>query len=127
LLRIGQLVISLPLVILSSVPSVGSDSSAIAVLKKKGHTRSGPLFVIEAEPSALEKWKATRTVLADDTATAERRNEAVRVAREFAELEQHRAELQEKLTELNQHINEQGFRRLTTVRAASAGGPTSRS
>ena len=54
-------------------------------LKEKGLSRSGRLFVIEAEDPVLEKWKATRAVLADYSRVAVRMNEAEQAAREQAE------------------------------------------
>jgi hypothetical protein len=101
--------LSLMLVGFSAVPSPGAEPRALTVLKEKGLTRSGRLFVIEAEESVVEKWRGTRAVLADYTATAGRRGEAELAARESAQLEERRAALQERLNELNQAINEQGF------------------
>ena len=51
---------------LSSRRSVaGGRSAAHGPFSRKRASRSGRLFVLEAEDSALEKWKATRAVLAD--------------------------------------------------------------
>ena len=108
-LPIRHFVLSLPLVVFATVPSLAADPPAIAALKEKGLTRSGRFFVIEAEDAVVEKWKATRVAVADCLATAGRKDEADRVARELADLEDRRAALQEDLNELNQQINEQSF------------------
>jgi hypothetical protein len=107
--RLRRFVLSLSLLALSSVPSLGADSPALTVLKEKGLTRSGRLFVIEAEKPVLEKWKETRALLADYLTIAGRKNESDLAARESAQLEERRVELQERLNQLNQQINEQGF------------------
>ena len=112
LLRIRHFMSALTIVVFPPVLVLGADSPAVAVLKEKGLTRSGRLFVIEAEKPVLEKWKEARSVLADYLATAERKNESDLAARESEELQAHCAELQEKLTELNQQINEQGFQQV---------------
>ena len=109
MLRIRHLILSLPFVVLAPVASLGADPRPMALLKEKGLSRSGRLFVLEAEDSVLEKWKATRAVLADYSRVAARMNEAEQAARELAQLEARRVELQERLNELNQQINEQGF------------------
>ncbi len=108
-IQVRHFVMVLPFVVLSSGVSLGADSRAIAVLKEKGLTRSGRFFVIEAEEPVLQKWQETRAVLASYTAAAGRKNEVDLSARELAQLEERRAELQEKLNDLNQQINEQGF------------------
>ncbi len=112
MLRIRHFIMALPIVVFSPVLALGADSPAIGALKEKGLTRSGRLFVIEAEKPVLEKWKEARGVLADYLATAERKNEADLAARESEQLEAQRTELQEKLNELNQQINEQGFQQV---------------
>ena len=109
MLRIRHFALSLPLVVFSSVLSHGADSPAIALLKEMDLTKSGHFFVIKAEQPVLEKWEKTRAVLAHNIATDERKKEAELAARQLAQLEQRRVELQEKLNELNQQINEQGF------------------
>ncbi|MDR3623172.1 MAG: hypothetical protein P4L85_27715 [Paludisphaera borealis] len=109
MLRIRHFVLTLPLVVFPSAPSLGSDSPAIAGLKEKGLARSGRFFVIDAEKPVLEKWKETRAMLTDHLATADRMQVAELSARELAQLEERRVELQAKLDEMNQQINEQGI------------------
>ena len=99
----------LSLVVLSTGVSSAADSPAIAVLKEKGLTRSGRFFVIEAEEPVLQKWQESRAVIASYAAAAGRKNEADLSARELSQLEARRTELQNKLNDLNQQINEQGF------------------
>jgi hypothetical protein len=120
-LRIRHFVSSLMLVGLSTLPSQGADRPATTILKEKGLTRSGRLFVIEAEDSVLEKWRSTRAMLAEYTATAGRRSQAEQAARESAQFEERRVELQQRLNELNQAINEQGFQQLGNNRPAGFG------
>lgn len=108
-LRIRHIVLSLPLVVVSPALSLGADSPAVAALKEKGLTRSGRLFVLEAEKAVLEKWKDSRAAVAEYAAAARRRDEAERVAGDLAQLEGRRVELQQNLDELNQQINLQGF------------------
>jgi hypothetical protein len=114
LLRLHYVALSLPLIVFSSAPSLWADSPAIAVLKEKGLTRSGRVFVIEAEKPALEKSSKIRSALAEYTAAVERKNEAELAAREYAQLEERRVEFQQKLDQLNQQINEQGFQQAST-------------
>ena len=101
--------LALPLVVFSPVLSLGADSPAIKALKEKGLTRSGRFFLLDAEQPVLDKWKSTRAVMADYNAVAARRNEAELAARESAQLEGRRTELQEHLNDLDQKINVQGF------------------
>jgi hypothetical protein len=106
-------VLALALIAFSTALSLGADPPAMKVLKEKGLTRSGRLFVIDAENTVLEKWKETRAVLADHAATAGRKSEADLAARGLAGLEERRVELQQGLDDLNQRINEQGFSTVT--------------
>ncbi|APW61839.1 hypothetical protein [Paludisphaera borealis] len=108
--RICHVVLTLPLVVFSPAPSQAADSPAIAGLKEKGLARSGRFFVIDAEKPVLEKWKEARAVLTDHLATADRMKEAELSTRDLAQLEERRVELQAKLDEMNQQINEQGIR-----------------
>jgi hypothetical protein len=107
--RLRHLVLVLPLMVISSAPSLGDDSPAMTVLKEKGLARSGSVFVIEAEKPVLEMSAQIRGVAAEYFATAERKNESDLRAQDFAQLEERRGELQERLDQLNQQINEQGF------------------
>lgn len=109
MLRIRHIALSLPLVVFTSALSLGADSPAITLLKGKDLTRSGHFFVITAEKPIMEKWEGARPVLADYLATAERKNETELAARQLAQLEERRVDLQERLNWLNQQINEQGF------------------
>ncbi len=109
MLRLHHVVLCLPLIVFASAPSLRADSPAFAALKEKGLTRSGRVFVIEAEKPILEKSSKIRSALAELTAAAERRYEAELAAREYAQLEERRVELQQRLDQLNQQINEQGF------------------
>ena len=81
MLRLHHAVLSLPLIVFASAPSLRADSPAIAVLKEKGLTRSGRVFVIEAEKTVLEKSSKIRSALAELTAAAERKYEAELAAR----------------------------------------------
>ena len=53
--------------------------------------------------------KEARATLASHAELAQRKDQADQADRELAQLEAHQKELQEKLNELNQQINEQGF------------------
>ena len=110
MLRLHHAVLSLPLIVLATAPSLRADSPAIAALKEKGLTRSGRVFVIEAEKTVLEKSSKIRSALAELTAAAERKYEAELAAREYAQLEERRGGVAaEALDQLNQQINVQGF------------------
>ena len=106
---IRHCVLSLPLVVLPAALAFAADSPAIPALKEKGLSRSGRLFVIEAEGPVIEKVKEARAVVAEYAAIAARKIEAQRATQELAQLEERRAEIQEKLDEMNQLITEQGF------------------
>jgi hypothetical protein len=109
MLRLCHLVLFLPLMVFSSAPSLGDESPAMTLLKEKGLARSGSVFVIEAERPVLEMSSKIRGVVAEYLATAERKNESELRAQDYAQLEEHRVELQQRLDQLNQQINEQGF------------------
>jgi hypothetical protein len=108
-LRLRHFVLSLPLVVFTSVLSLGADSPAMDVLKQKGLTRSGRIFVLDEEEPVLEKWTNIRAVLAKHTAAVERKNDVEQAAQEFEQLEERRVALQQNLDQLNQQINQQGF------------------
>ena len=55
----------------------------MSTLKEKGLTRSGRFFVIEKEKTVVDKWKETR-IVADYSATSERKAQADQAARENA-------------------------------------------
>jgi prefoldin subunit 5 len=109
MLRIVSFVLVLPIVALAPAHSAAADSPAVTALKAKGLSRSGRVFVIEAERSVLDRWKEIRTAIADHAAAERRKNEAERIEQETAQLEEHRRELQAQLDVLNQQINEQGL------------------
>jgi hypothetical protein len=104
-----HLLFALPLIVFARSLSLADEPAGVDVLEKKGLTRSGRFFVIQAETTVLEKWKATRVILADHAATIRRKDEADFATRRRAGLDDRRAELQRNLDELNQRINEQGF------------------
>jgi hypothetical protein len=109
MLRFRHLLLFPPVMIFSSAPSLGDDSPAITMLKEKGLARSGRVFVIEAEKRVLEMSSKIRGVMAQYITTVERKNESELRARDYAQLEERRVELQQQLDQLNQAINEQGF------------------
>ena len=109
MLRLHHVVLSLPLIVSSSVQALSADPPAMIVLKEKGLTRSGRIFVIEAEDPVLEKSSMIRRVLAEFTATVQRQNEAELAARDTGQLEERRVVLQRNFDQLDQQINQQGF------------------
>jgi prefoldin subunit 5 len=109
MLRLHHVVLFLPLIVFSSAHALSADPPAMNVLKETGLTRSGRIFVIEAEDPVIEKSSTIRSVQAEYTATLERKNETELATREFAQLEERRVELQQNLDQLNQQINQQGF------------------
>ncbi len=121
MLRLNHVVVALPLIVFSSTPFVWADSPAIAILKEKGLTRSGRYFVIEAEKPVLQSSSKIRSALAEYTSVVERKNEAELAARDYAQLEERRVDLQQNLDQLNQRINEQGFQQQGNSRAGGFG------
>ena len=87
--------------------SRAADPAAESTLKEKGLTKSASTFVIEAERPVLAKMKEVRGIFANYAILADRQAAAEHVATQLAQLEEHRAELQSNLEEVNERIIEQ--------------------
>ena len=96
----------------SWTPSPGADSPALAILKAAGLAKSGRVFVIEDEAPALARIKETRAAITAYAALADRQARVEQAATQLTQLEEHRAELQEQLTDLNQRIIEQSSQQI---------------
>ena len=104
--------------------SRGADPAAEATLKEKGLTKSVSTYVIEAEKPVLAKVKEVRGLFANYAMLAERQATAENVAMQSAQLEEHRAELQSTLDDLNERIIEQGGAQANNLpRRGMPGGP----
>lgn len=103
--------VGLPLlfVILGSVgdASRAADPAAEATLKEKGLAKSASTFVIEAEKPVLARMKEVRGIFANYAILADRQAGAEQVATQVARLDEHRAELQSNLEDVNEKILEQ--------------------
>lgn len=117
--RSHHFALCLPLVLCVGAHGIASDSPSLAKLRTKGLSKSGRYLVIGDEEVVLGRWKASRVTLASSLEVAERRRAAEQEVRNAAELESLRQELQERLNDLNQQINEQN---LSTALPPS-GGP----
>jgi hypothetical protein len=115
--------LSLFLMLLGSSRSLGAEQSTVSALKEKGITKSGVTLVIEAEKPVLTKVKEVRELLTNTIAATTRKAEAEQAITELARLKESRADLQEKLNELNQLINEQGFQQANNAPRPGNGPP----
>jgi predicted RNase H-like nuclease (RuvC/YqgF family) len=86
----------------------GGDSVAEAILKNKGLTRVGRVFVdTAAEQPVLDKMKEIRVTFASYAMVAEKQAIAESIPMQVAELEQQRQMLQATVSTLNQQISAQ--------------------
>jgi hypothetical protein len=92
----------------SGKTSEGADPAAEATLKEKGLTKSVSTYVIDAEKPVLAKMKEVRGLFANYAMLADRQAAAEQATMQAAQLEEHRAELQSSLEDLNERIVEQG-------------------
>jgi hypothetical protein len=106
--RLHFVLLSVPLVALwSSLASGADDPPPFKVLEEKGLTRVGRYLVIEAETPVLDKWKSTRTLLADHARASEQARQAALAAQQVAQLDRGRSQLEQTLNDLNQEIHAQ--------------------
>lgn len=103
--------IELALILLAIMPgwSRGADSPPVTALKDMGLTKSGHVFVIEAEKPVLEKMKDVRAVANGYADAADRQAAAEQLIYQIAQREERCAELQANVNEMNQRINQQSF------------------
>jgi len=85
----------------------GADPAAEAALKAKGLTKSGRVYVIEAEAPVLVKMKEVKAVYAAYAAAVERQDAADQFASQVAGMEQQRQAMQSNLNALNQAVTQQ--------------------
>lgn len=109
MLKVRPVAWPFPVLVLAASVSLAADSPALTALKEHGLTRSGRFFVIDAEKPALQKMKEARAAVAEFSAAEGRRQESGRASGELAQLEAFRTELRQRLEDMNQQINEQGF------------------
>ncbi len=86
--------------LLGSATARGADPAA--VLKEKGLTKSGTVYLIEDEKPVLEKLKEVKALFASYGQAAERQAAQAQIAYNLAEMGQQHAAMQQELNALNQ-------------------------